>query len=73
MRGHAPRGWRSATVPAIDVLFSDQCVTESEITNLKEGFKILKNFAQANIRYQEAKSKAEQAREILDQALKSPE
>ena len=58
---------------AVDVLFSDNTVTEDEITRLKEGFKVLKNFAQANIRYQEAKAKAEQAREILDKALKSPE
>ncbi|MBW4608348.1 MAG: hypothetical protein KME22_14315 [Hassallia sp. WJT32-NPBG1] len=58
---------------AVDVLFSDQPVTEEEITRLKEGFKVLKNFAQANMRYQEARTKAEQARQILDQALKSPE
>jgi soluble cytochrome b562 len=58
---------------AVDVLFSDQSVTEEEITRLKEGFKVLKNFAQANMRYQEARSKAEQARQVLDQALKSPE
>lgn len=58
---------------AVDVLFSDQSVTEEEITRLKEGFKVLKNFAQANMRYQEARTKAEQARLILDQALKSPE
>ncbi|AFZ60349.1 hypothetical protein H6G54_14690 [Anabaena cylindrica FACHB-243] len=58
---------------AVDVLFSDNLVTEEEITRLKEGFKVLKNFAQANIRYQEAKTKAEQARQVLDQALKSPE
>ncbi|MDJ0737445.1 MAG: hypothetical protein QNJ47_25825 [Nostocaceae cyanobacterium] len=58
---------------AIDILFSDQSVTEEEITRLKEGFKILKTFAQANLRYQEAKVKAEEARQILDQALKSPE
>ncbi|MFM2062567.1 MAG: hypothetical protein RLZZ507_2237 [Cyanobacteriota bacterium] len=58
---------------AVDVLFSDNTVTEEEITRLKEGFKVLKNFAQANIRYQEAKTKAEPAREVLDQALKSPE
>src|SRR5579883_2995880 len=36
---------------AIDVLFSDRSVTEEEITRLKEGFKLLKNFAQANLRY----------------------
>ncbi|WP_071189228.1 hypothetical protein [Trichormus sp. NMC-1] len=58
---------------AVDVLFSDNMVTEEEITRLKEGFKVLKNFAQANIRYQEARTKAEQARQVLDQALKSPE
>ena len=58
---------------AVDVLFSDNSVTEEEITRLKEGFKVLKNFAQANLRYQEARSKAEQARQVLDQALKSPE
>lgn len=58
---------------AVDVLFSDQSVTEEEITRLKEGFKVLKNFAQANLRYQEARAKAEQARQVLDLALKSPD
>ncbi|MEH2178833.1 hypothetical protein [Nostoc sp.] len=58
---------------AVDILFSDQLVTEEEITRLKEGFKVLKNFAQANVRYQEARSKAELARQTLDQALKSPD
>jgi soluble cytochrome b562 len=58
---------------AVDVLFSDNLVTEEEITRLKEGFKVLKNFAQANIRYQEARTKAEQARQVLDKALNSPE
>lgn len=56
----------------VDVLFSDNTVTEEEITRIKEGFKVLKVFAQANLRYQEARSKAEQARQVLDQALKSP-
>jgi soluble cytochrome b562 len=56
---------------AVDILFSDQSVSEEEISKLKEGFKVLKNYAQANLRYQEAKSKAEQAREVLDRALKS--
>jgi soluble cytochrome b562 len=58
---------------AVDVLFSDQSVSEEEITRLKEGFKVLKNFAQANVRYQEARTKAEHARQVLDQALKSPQ
>ena len=56
---------------AVDVLFTDKSVSEEEITRLKEGFKVLKNFAQANVRYQEAKAKAEEARATLDQALKS--
>ncbi len=56
---------------AVDVLFTDKSVSDEEITRLKEGFKVLKNFAQANVRYQEAKAKAEEARAILDQALKS--
>ncbi|MGG6297843.1 hypothetical protein ACQ4M4_25910 [Leptolyngbya sp. AN02str] len=55
----------------MDLLFTDDEVSEEEITNLKEGFKVLKSFAQANLRYREARSQAEQARTVLDQALKS--
>jgi soluble cytochrome b562 len=57
----------------VDILFSDQSVSEEEISGLKEGFKVLKNFAQANLRYKDAREKAEQAREVLDRALKSPD
>ncbi|NJL79653.1 MAG: hypothetical protein HC917_13885 [Richelia sp. SM2_1_7] len=57
----------------VDILFSDQSVSEEEISHLKEGFKALKNFAQANLRYKEAREKAEEARQVLDQALKSPD
>ncbi|AFY53061.1 hypothetical protein Riv7116_0459 [Rivularia sp. PCC 7116] len=57
----------------VDILFSDQSVSEEEISSLKEGFKVLKNFAQANLRYKDAREKAEQAREVLDKALKSPD
>jgi soluble cytochrome b562 len=57
---------------AVDVLFSDDSVTEEEITSLKEGFKVLKKFALANLNYQELREKAEEARQVLDQALKSP-
>ncbi|MBV6623419.1 MAG: hypothetical protein KI793_10860 [Rivularia sp. (in: Bacteria)] len=57
----------------VDILFSDQTVSEEEISSLKEGFKVLKNFAQANLRYKDAREKAEQAREVLDKALKSPD
>ncbi|BAZ11099.1 hypothetical protein NIES4071_29250 [Calothrix sp. NIES-4071] len=58
---------------AVDVLFTDESVSEEEITRLKEGFKVLKNFAQANLRYQEARAKAIDARQVLDKALKSPD
>jgi LPS O-antigen subunit length determinant protein (WzzB/FepE family) len=58
---------------AVDILFTDKSVSEEEINDLKEGFKVLKTFAQANLRYQEAKAKAEIARSVLDRALKSPE
>ena len=58
---------------AIDILFTDEAVTAEEISRLKDGFKVLKNFAQANVRYREARSKAEEARAILDEALQSVE
>ena len=57
----------------VDILFSDESVSEEEISSLKEGFKVLKNFAQANLRYKDAREKAQQARQVLDQALKSPD
>lgn len=55
----------------IDVLFNDDPVSEEEIASLKDGFKVLKTYAQANLRYKEARSQAEAARKILDQALHS--
>jgi len=58
---------------AIDILFTDEAVTAEEIGRLKDGFKVLKNFAQANVRYREARGKAEEARAILDEALQSVE
>jgi hypothetical protein len=57
----------------LDILFSDDPVSEDEITNLKDGFKALKTYAQANLRYREARTQAEQARVVLDQALNSAE
>ncbi len=58
---------------AIEVLFTDEPVTVEEIASLKEGFKVLKTFALASLRYREAREKAEEARIILDLALKSSE
>jgi hypothetical protein len=57
----------------IDVLFTDDPISEAEIATLKEGFKVLKTYAQANLRYREARTQAETARAILDQALQAPE
>ncbi|MCL2932974.1 MAG: hypothetical protein MGG11_12150 [Trichodesmium sp. MAG_R03] len=57
----------------IEVLFTDKPVTVEEIANLKDGFKILKTFAVANLRYREARDKAEEARVLLDEALNSTE
>lgn len=54
----------------VDVLFTDEPVTEEEIAHLKEGFKVLKSFAQSNLKYREARSQAETARQVLDEALK---
>lgn len=53
----------------IDILFKDESVSEEEIAQLKVGFKVLINFAQANLRYREARTGAEQARAVLDKAL----
>jgi hypothetical protein len=57
----------------VDVLFTDEPVSEDEITQLKDGFKILKTYAQANLRYRAARAQAETARAVIDEALKSPE
>jgi hypothetical protein len=54
----------------VDLLFSDDLISEEDVSKLKEGFKVLKTFAQANIKYREAKSQAETARSTLDRALK---
>ena len=57
----------------IDLLFSDADIQEAEINELKEGFKVLKSFAQTNLRYREARSQAESARAVIDAALASPD
>lgn len=57
----------------IDALFTDDDMNDEELTQLKESFKVLKSFAQVNLRYREARAQAEEARAILDHALKSPD
>ncbi len=53
----------------IDILFSEEPISEADITSLNEGFKVLKTYAQSNLRYRDARAKAESARIVLDQAL----
>ncbi|MFM2432499.1 MAG: hypothetical protein RLZZ511_3713 [Cyanobacteriota bacterium] len=57
----------------IDILFTDELISEEELTELKDGFKTLKSYAQANMRYREALEQAETAREVIDEALRMPE
>jgi hypothetical protein len=54
----------------IDLLFTDEPITEAQVASLKDGFKTLKNFAQSNLKFRDARSQAESARQILDDALK---
>jgi hypothetical protein len=53
----------------VDLLFSDDPISEAEVTELKEGFKVLKSFAQSNLRFHDARQQAEAARQVLDDAL----
>lgn len=53
----------------VDLLFVDDPISEEQLIELKNGFKVLKSFAQNNLRYLEAREQAEEARTILDQAL----
>lgn len=54
----------------VDLLFEDEPITEEQLNELKDGFKILKTFAQNNLRFREARAQAEDARKVLDEALK---
>jgi hypothetical protein len=55
----------------VDLLFTDTPISEEDVLRLKEGFKVLNKFAQANIQYREARSQAESAREVLNRALQT--
>lgn len=55
----------------VDLLFTDEPISDDQIDQLKKGFKTLKDFAQANLRYRAGRSEAEDARVILDAALKN--
>jgi soluble cytochrome b562 len=70
MKVQSSREEAMAVRTQIDKLFSDEAVSEEELTDLKQGFKVLKTFAQSNLRYREARAQAEEARAVLDRALK---
>lgn len=53
----------------VDLLFTDDPMTDDQVTELKDGFKVLKSFAQSNLRFKEARAQAESARQVLDEAL----
>ena len=63
-RGEAMQVWQ-----LVDLLFTDEPMSEDELAQLKDGLKTLKSFAQSNLRYRDVKQEAETARQILDQAL----
>ncbi|MBT9311476.1 hypothetical protein [Leptothoe kymatousa] len=53
----------------VDLLFSDDVIDDEQLDELKSGFKVLKTFAQSNLRYKDARANAEDARKVLDAAL----
>ena len=57
----------------INILFEDKDISVEEFQRIEEGFKVLKEFAQANLRYKEAFPSAKDARSLIDKALELPE
>lgn len=55
----------------VDLLFSDDTISDEQLNQLKDGFKALKSFAQNNLRYRDAREDAKAARQVLDDALKA--
>lgn len=55
----------------VDLLFTDDPLNDDQLSQLKDGFKVLKSFAQSNLRFKEARAQAEAARQVLDEALGS--
>lgn len=53
----------------IDALFTNKVLAKEDFKNIEEGLKIIRDFAQASLRYKEASTKAEEALSILDEAL----
>jgi hypothetical protein len=57
----------------IDALFENRIISVEEFQRIEEGLKIIKEFAQAHLRYKEALPDAENARSLIDKALEPPE
>ena len=53
----------------IDLLFTDDLISEEQLEDLNSGFKVLKTFAQSNLRFRDAREEAQSARQVLDAAL----
>ena len=53
----------------VDLLFTDDVISDEQLEELKSGFKVLKTFAQSNLRYRDAREDAKEARKVLDAAL----
>lgn len=71
MKMQASREEALAAHKLVELLFDDDTMTEDQLNQLKNSFKALKNFAQANLRYKEARDQAQAARKTLDEALRS--
>ncbi|MFK0732841.1 MAG: hypothetical protein ACFKPT_14435 [Gloeotrichia echinulata GP01] len=56
----------------IDSLFGNEALTKQDFDEIESSLKVIKNFAIANLRYKEALSEAENARRLIDEALKLP-
>jgi len=56
-----------------DVLFENRKISVEEFQRIEEGLKVIKEFAQANLRYKEALPDAKIARSLIDEALEPPE
>lgn len=55
----------------VDLLFTDDPISEEDVLQMKEGFKVLKKFAQASLQYHQIRRQAKSARATLDHALQS--
>ena len=55
-----------------DALFESRKISVEEFQRIEEGLKVIKEFAQANLRYKEALPDAENARSLIDKALEPP-